>query len=155
MLTCCVFFFKQKTAYEMRISDWSSDVCSSDLLDVSNLDLAVQGTVRQNKLGLPAIKNLNASVAIPELKVDRSRSEFRVQKLALRAKGDLSAQSFDVAFDAPSLAISPDSAKGEPIAGTVKLTGDEVLGVSLGLKGIGGNAQNLRSAEHTSELQSL
>src|SRR3546814_8865765 len=26
----CVFFFKQKTAYEMRISDWSSDVCSSD-----------------------------------------------------------------------------------------------------------------------------
>src|SRR3546814_12131821 len=28
----CVFFFKQKTAYEVRISDWSSDVCSSDLL---------------------------------------------------------------------------------------------------------------------------
>src|SRR3546814_7169376 len=27
------FFFKQKTAYEMRISDWSSDVCSSDLCD--------------------------------------------------------------------------------------------------------------------------
>src|SRR3546814_16100355 len=27
----CSFFFKQKTAYEMRISDWSSDVCSSDL----------------------------------------------------------------------------------------------------------------------------
>src|SRR3546814_17107592 len=30
---CLVFFFKQKTAYEMRISDWSSDVCSSDLLE--------------------------------------------------------------------------------------------------------------------------
>src|SRR3546814_2732652 len=30
MVFCC-FFFKQKTAYEMRISDWSSDVCSSDL----------------------------------------------------------------------------------------------------------------------------
>src|SRR3546814_9863786 len=38
---CCVlfiyfvlfFFFKQKTAYEMRISDWSSDVCSSDLAE--------------------------------------------------------------------------------------------------------------------------
>src|SRR3546814_14170326 len=27
----CLFFFKQKTAYDMRISDWSSDVCSSDL----------------------------------------------------------------------------------------------------------------------------
>src|SRR3546814_6832431 len=30
-LFCFFFFFKQKTAYEMRISDWSSDVCSSDL----------------------------------------------------------------------------------------------------------------------------
>src|SRR3546814_14670327 len=30
-MSVCVFFFKQKTAYEMRISDWSSDVCSSDL----------------------------------------------------------------------------------------------------------------------------
>src|SRR3546814_3832487 len=30
-MLCVVFFFKQKTAYEMRISDWSSDVCSSDL----------------------------------------------------------------------------------------------------------------------------
>src|SRR3546814_4948622 len=36
MLYVCVlfFFFKQKTAYEMRISDWSSDVCSSDLRNV-------------------------------------------------------------------------------------------------------------------------
>src|SRR3546814_896102 len=33
-LLCLVFFFKQKTAYEMRISDWSSDVCSSDLLEM-------------------------------------------------------------------------------------------------------------------------
>src|SRR3546814_2772380 len=31
MLFVVFFFFKQKTAYEMRISDWSSDVCSSDL----------------------------------------------------------------------------------------------------------------------------
>src|SRR3546814_3080582 len=34
VLCCCLdffFFFKQKTAYELRISDWSSDVCSSDL----------------------------------------------------------------------------------------------------------------------------
>src|SRR3546814_4475763 len=31
IISCYFFFFKQKTAYEMRISDWSSDVCSSDL----------------------------------------------------------------------------------------------------------------------------
>src|SRR3546814_12703623 len=33
MFVLWFFFFKQKTAYEMRISDWSSDVCSSDLPD--------------------------------------------------------------------------------------------------------------------------
>src|SRR3546814_7790607 len=32
VLGFCFFFFKQKTAYELRISDWSSDVCSSDLM---------------------------------------------------------------------------------------------------------------------------
>src|SRR3546814_2082181 len=32
LMSIIFFFFKQKTAYEMRISDWSSDVCSSDLL---------------------------------------------------------------------------------------------------------------------------
>src|SRR3546814_4549710 len=36
-----VFFFKQKTAYEFRISDWSSDVCSSDLFEVLYLDCFV------------------------------------------------------------------------------------------------------------------
>src|SRR3546814_8921781 len=36
LLICVVFFFfKQKTAYEMRISDWSSDVCSSDLRPIA------------------------------------------------------------------------------------------------------------------------
>src|SRR3546814_16531981 len=36
-MTHVVFFFKQKTAYEMRMSDWSSDVCSSDLRDPDKL----------------------------------------------------------------------------------------------------------------------
>src|SRR3546814_12817141 len=35
LVSLLFFFFKQKTAYEMRISDWSSDVCSSDLLRIS------------------------------------------------------------------------------------------------------------------------
>src|SRR3546814_2920713 len=35
------FFFKQKTAYEMRISDWSSDVCSSDLLVATPLAMVL------------------------------------------------------------------------------------------------------------------
>src|SRR3546814_4609120 len=36
-----VFFFKQKTAYEMRISDWSSDVCSSDLHRLPNANTSI------------------------------------------------------------------------------------------------------------------
>src|SRR3546814_7541202 len=46
MLYVIFFFFKQKTAYEMRISDWSSDVCSSDLAGCRRLlagDRAAQG----------------------------------------------------------------------------------------------------------------
>src|SRR3546814_2301177 len=41
---CFIFFFKQKTAYEMRISDWSSDVCSSDLCGFSFLMIAAGAT---------------------------------------------------------------------------------------------------------------
>src|SRR3546814_14181765 len=51
------FFFKQKTAYEMRISDWSSDVCSSDLdVLVECAQLAVQGVHEITLLG----QNVNA-----------------------------------------------------------------------------------------------
>src|SRR3546814_5504020 len=42
------FFFKQKTAYEMRISDWSSDVCSSDLVDTIVRDL-VEISIKQTR----------------------------------------------------------------------------------------------------------
>src|SRR3546814_1943969 len=43
------FFFKQKTAYDMRISDWSSDVCSSDLCAGSR---AGRGSLRHSGLGV-------------------------------------------------------------------------------------------------------
>src|SRR3546814_5041770 len=51
------FFFKQKTAYEMRISDWSSDVCSSDLLDLARrnaLDIHL-GQRRHQRLLRPLV----------------------------------------------------------------------------------------------------
>src|SRR3546814_7859869 len=44
------FFFKQKTAYEMRISDWSSDVCSSDLF--AQIGLAAAGGILQHFLAV-------------------------------------------------------------------------------------------------------
>src|SRR3546814_1813823 len=42
------FFFKRKTAYEMRISDWSSDVCSSDLMSVGGLAVVVRMSTIQS-----------------------------------------------------------------------------------------------------------
>src|SRR3546814_2800546 len=43
-----VFFFKQKTAYVMRISDWSSDVCSSDLIDQLTLTGGIRYTTESS-----------------------------------------------------------------------------------------------------------
>src|SRR3546814_2159303 len=58
VIRCLFFFFKQKTAYEMRISDWSSDVCSSDLC--ADLDLEI----RQLGLGLGACLGTHPGVAV-------------------------------------------------------------------------------------------
>ena len=111
----------------------------SNLLDVSNLEVLVQGAVQ----GEQPLKNLDTSLSAPRLKIDGSQSRLNVEKLSFRAKGAWPTQTFDVAFDAPSLLISPDQAKGDAVSGTIKLTGDKVLGVALGASGLGGNAQNL------------
>src|SRR3546814_6825883 len=54
----CFFFFKQKTAYEMRISDWSSDVCSSDLSEEKNGPSTSSGQTEHGKsvLASPAVR---------------------------------------------------------------------------------------------------
>src|SRR3546814_1036844 len=71
-----VFFFKQKTAYEMRISDWSSDVCSSDLglfvPALRNADVLDAGGVREGVNRLRA-QVMDRSIPASEL----SRSEER------------------------------------------------------------------------------
>src|SRR3546814_2578988 len=65
---CVVFFFKQKTAYEMRISDWSSDVCSSDL-DIDYVAIQVAAAVSEGPVASPwpAETILLAKVLIPAL----------------------------------------------------------------------------------------
>src|SRR3546814_5205500 len=78
---CCFFFFKQKTAYEVRISDWSSDVCSSDLPGARPLIQAERRTTRTRRCRCR----------------DRSAGEGRLQ----RARHDLEqlVEQRAVAFD--------------------------------------------------------
>src|SRR3546814_3165378 len=83
------FFFKQKTAYEMRISDWSSDVCSSDLKDAMEVPFAVKAysetlILNQQPLTLGAVLENDPSVRTSlgfgnasEQFVIRGRSEER------------------------------------------------------------------------------
>src|SRR3546814_17925104 len=81
-----VLFFKQKTAYEMRISDWSSDVCSSDLPDRhrlamrrergAQLALPILGRVQPRDRQLPRAMRPHA-LANVEMIVRVHRSEER------------------------------------------------------------------------------
>src|SRR3546814_3226410 len=76
-----VFFFKQKTAYEMRISDWSSDVCSSDLIRKGAMDAVLRYAATQASADLTvAVERIAKSGGTPlVVSVDRSE-ERRVGK---------------------------------------------------------------------------
>src|SRR3546814_2149534 len=76
-----IFFFKQKTAYEMRISDWSSDVCSSDL---SRLADGLTWLPSASLDGCPlrfefqALCRISLSPPAPELQIGRASCRERV-----------------------------------------------------------------------------
>src|SRR3546814_1615300 len=66
MLRCSFFFFKQKTAYEMRISDWSSDVCSSDLEAVANDPVGIALKMAQRFNAIILLKGPRSFVVDPD-----------------------------------------------------------------------------------------
>src|SRR3546814_5297762 len=72
------FFFKQKTAYEMRISDWSSDVCSSDLIGRGN-ERAEQVNLLADERRPPDLRRAQAigGAGFGEDRQDAERSEER------------------------------------------------------------------------------
>lgn len=116
---------------------------NTHLLNAGNLELRVQGDLDGDK----PVKGLDFSLVAPKLRVDQSRSELDIDKLSLRAKGNLPARSFELAFDAPQLSVSPKGAKSGAIVGTLKVSGDSVLGLSLAASGLDGNADNLTLKE--------
>src|SRR3546814_4408388 len=75
------FFFKQKTAYEMRISDWSSDVCSSDLFSGSSNPLVAAA----NSL-LVLIPQIRATPAHPSPQLLREHLLDEVRQFEMRAQ---------------------------------------------------------------------
>src|SRR3546814_2725016 len=88
------FFFKQKTAYEMRISDWSSDVCSSDLLHWAERLQAAGQLGELERLMLQAtygeyLSQLTGGIALSQVEVlrpgDLGMSDAEVAALATPA----------------------------------------------------------------------
>src|SRR3546814_4708811 len=74
----CLFFFKQKTAYEMRIIDWSSDVCSSDLRGVALPDPAI-GTVHfRNRHGCVKPRTVGVQRHAGHMEIGRASCRERV-----------------------------------------------------------------------------
>src|SRR3546814_11895614 len=119
----CVFFFKQKTAYEMRISDWSSDVCSSDL-DVGTFTFQAEGTARSK---------VNYSITNHPLAGDLAKTVVNFRIMWESENGRFNAQAFVTnALTAKYLVLNRDAVIG--VFGAVHLyKGDPRLwGVNFG-----------------------
>src|SRR3546814_1094823 len=90
---CFFFFFKQKTAYEMRISDWSSDVCSSDLLAIrlaQRLTGGVEAPLKASGIALVDGKlRLSLDAGWHHLAGESVERRLRVLAHALDAKPEL------------------------------------------------------------------
>src|SRR3546814_3492383 len=91
----CFFFFKQKTAYEMRISDWSSDVCSSDLNGAGGIAVGMATNIPPHNLGEVIRACLayidNTGITIDELIQIVPGPDFRTAPFILGQSGARSA----------------------------------------------------------------
>src|SRR3546814_1588507 len=73
----CFFFFKQKTAYELRISAWSSDVCSSDLATNMAFSAALR-LIRDREAGVEEGQSSGAGVAFFSLEMSADQLATRI-----------------------------------------------------------------------------
>src|SRR3546814_6661893 len=86
------FFFKQKTAYEMRISDWSSDVCSSDLFAYDEtagacvLLNANHPADRLRQTGIHELAHFVATRRQPEVLLENEKASSREERYANRSE---------------------------------------------------------------------
>src|SRR3546814_4248520 len=90
-----MFFFKQKTAYEMRISDWSSDVCSSDLLHRH-----VSRALLERQVARPRVARIGEEGALVDIEVEVDRIERDDPRQDGLVRRDEIADGDEVAVDA-------------------------------------------------------
>src|SRR3546814_1198818 len=141
-----IFFFKQKTAYEMRISDWSSDVCSSDLRRSPSLQYCVKTKFAGYALvtracespGEPAPKDLDALRFPAQMAIERRRI-VAVADHQLDLRAALPAQPVARRVEQPER-----KAFAAPRGGDAQIIDPAAMPVE---------ARHPRSEEHTSELQ--
>src|SRR3546814_7493527 len=128
---CFFFFFKQKTAYEMRISDWSSDVCSSDL----------------NAPSTPTCSHVGGSPSVPSGK-----------RSVRRTGGAPSGGRDQNTVTCPCHSWTAPHTSGPPSASVASATARRVANVSLPSTTTSAppsSERALRSEEHKYELTSL
>src|SRR3546814_8857239 len=139
------FLFKQKTAYEMRISDWSSDVCSSDL------PFGNSGLVSVPASGaLAGLADAYVQLSDSASALDTLANQFVTTVNAVHRQGvDLNGQPGADLFATSSLAATPSRTNvGQA---TLRMEVTDQTQVFPG----GYELRYDRSEEHTSELQSL
>src|SRR3546814_9074035 len=143
----CFFFVKQKTAYEMRISDWSSDVCSSDLW--LSLLMLVSASAQAADL---AVTRVESSVFVRHANGDHAALSNRDplqagDTVSTGAQGHVSMRlaGGGSLLLGPNVALQIDSTK--PPEPPARATLANLI--------LNSGALHVRSEEHTSELQSL
>src|SRR3546814_14486187 len=96
------FVFKQKTAYEMRISDWSSDVCSSDLIGFSNKETGSVSAPRRTVL-LADRRRSDIGQLNAVRQTGQDAGQMRGRDGVVRVGAELFGGEFPVAGDDPLL----------------------------------------------------
>src|SRR3546814_1640631 len=144
-MLCLFFFFKQKTAYELRISDWSSDVCSSDLLYGHQPTLGTSDAAAAFGRRTPASRPSSCRMPLASTSIERC---ILARPCPDRDAAALAQQPQQ---DAERLASCPEPAPLGGVAEEVGGTGEAAIGGEVGEAHQGVR----RSEEQTSELQSL